>query len=150
MKRFPQLTLLFTVLLIAGGCSSFNREWNKAGELPPPSDDMTGRWQGTWKSEASGHTDKLRCIVTRGESGFYQAQFHAKYHGILSFGYTVPLKVEKTNDTFQYSGEADLGSMAGGTYQYKGHANATTFFSTYSSKDDHGTFQMSRPEPAAK
>jgi hypothetical protein len=106
--RTSALILLLAIPVLAAGCSSFNREWKKAGEQA--------------------------------------AQFHAKYHGILSFGYTVPLKVEKTNDSFQFSGEADLGSMAGGMYQYKGHADPTNFFSNYSSKDDHGTFQMSRPD----
>lgn len=144
--RTSALILLLAIPVLAAGCSSFNREWKKAGEQAAPTDDMAGRWQGTWKSEASGHTDELRCIVTKGDSGYYQAQFHAKYHGILSFGYTVPLKVEKTNDSFQFSGEADLGSMAGGMYQYQGHADPTNFFSNYSSKDDHGTFQMSRPD----
>jgi len=30
-------------------------------------------------------------------------------------------------------------------YHYDGHADTTNFFATYTSKYDHGTFQMVRP-----
>ena len=39
----------------------------------------------------------------------------------------------------------NLGWLAGGVYHYEGRADATNFFSTYTSKYDHGTFQMTRP-----
>ena len=55
------------------------------------------------------------------------------------------LKVEGAPDSFHFSGEADLGYLAGGVYHYDGHADGTNFFSNYSSKYDHGTFQMTRP-----
>jgi hypothetical protein len=149
-SSFATRLLLLLLLVVASGCSSFNREWKKAGAQPVATNELTGRWQGVWVSEATGHTDQLRCIVTCKEDGAYHARFHAKYHTILSFGYTVPLQVERTNDVFQFQGEADLGWMAGGLYQYAGHADAINFFSTYSSKDDHGTFRMTRPEPAGR
>ena len=63
----------------------------------------------------------------------------------VTFNYTVPLKVLKTNDVFNFTGDADLGSLAGGLYHYDGQAAGTNFFSTYSCKYDHGTFQMTRP-----
>ncbi len=34
---------------------------------------------------------------------------------------------------------------SGGVYHYDGDATPTNFFSTYKSKYDHGTFQMTRP-----
>ena len=135
---------VFLLIPLITGCT-FNHDWNKAAAQPPPPDSMLGRWQGVWVSDVSHHTDKLRCVVTKKDDGSYRARFHAKYHHVLSFGYTVPLKVEPTTNGFHFSGEANLGWLAGGVYHYDGHADATNFFSTYSCKYDHGTFQMGRP-----
>ena len=139
------LVFLLTATLLGGGCTTFNREWEKAARNPIPETDLQGPWTGSWSSDASGHTGKLRCVVTKADDGFYRARFHAKYRKVLSFGYTVPLKVEPAGDSFNFRGEADLGWLAGGVYQYDGHADVTNFFSNYSSKYDHGTFQMARP-----
>jgi hypothetical protein len=138
---------LLTALLFAGGCSTFNYDWHVAQQTPLPN-DLQGRWQGVWVSQATGHKNELRCLVTKLDDATYQARFHAKYRkGLLtvSFNYTVPLKVEKADDTFKFTGDADLGKLAGGLYHYDGHAAGTNFFSTYSCKYDHGTFQMTRP-----
>jgi len=132
-------------LFLTGGCTTFNHDWNKTAEQPTPPAGLTGRWQGVWVSDATHHTDKLRCVVTKHDDGTYAARFQAKYHTVLTFGYTIPLKVETATNGFTFSGEANLGWLAGGVYHYEGHADTTNYFSTYSSKYDHGTFQMSRP-----
>ncbi|HZV33544.1 MAG TPA: hypothetical protein VFB72_03135 [Verrucomicrobiae bacterium] len=137
--------LLLPVLFFAGGCTSFSHDWKKAAEISPPPGSMEGRWQGVWLSDVNHHTGELRCVVTRSEDGMYRARFHAKYNKVLSFGYTVKLKVEPQANAFHFSGDANLGWYAGGIYHYDGHADATNFFSTYSCKYDHGTFKMSRP-----
>ena len=137
--------LFLVATLLASGCSSFNHEWRKAAANPVLANDIQGAWQGKWISEASGHSGKLRCVVVKSDLDLYQARFHAKYRKIFSFGYTVPLKVERAADSFHFSGEADLGYLAGGVYHYDGHADGTNFFSNYSSKYDHGIFQMKRP-----
>jgi hypothetical protein len=145
-RRFVQklaFAALLTVLL--PGCTTFNQEWNQAARLATPADDLAGRWQGVWKSDATGHADKLRCVVTKQDEGAYRARFFAKYHTVMSFGYTVPLQVERADGAFEFSGEANLGWIAGGMYYYDGHADATNFFATYTNKYDHGTFQMGRP-----
>ncbi len=129
---------------MSSGCS-FNRAWNAAATTPVPANDLQGRWQGTWVSEANAHSGKLRCLVTRLEDGKYQARYHAKYRKILGFGYTAVIDATQTEGSFKFTGEADLG-WAGGVYHYEGKANSTDFFSTYQSKYDHGMFQMSRPE----
>jgi len=137
--------LLFAIALLGAGCSSFNHDWRKAANNPTSALDLQGRWEGRWISEADRHDGKLRCLVTRNADNLYQARFHAKYKKILSFAYTVLLTTERTDGTFKFHGDADLGWLAGGIYHYEGHADATNFFSTYSSKYDHGTFQMQRP-----
>lgn len=88
--------------------------------------------------------------MTRVNDTMYDARYHAKYKKIFSFGYTVPLQVEKAAGVYNFKGEADLGKLAGGVYQYEGTASATNFTSTYRSKYDHGYFRMQRPDGLAK
>src|SRR6185503_18132094 len=104
------------------GCSTFNRDWNSMAAHTNPTNDIAGRWEGTWLSEVNGHTDKLRCLMARQADGSYQARFHAKYRKIFSFAYTVPLQVEPAAGLFKFQGEADLGWYAGGLYHYYGQA----------------------------
>ena len=113
--------------------------------MTPPPGSMEGRWQGVWLSDVNHHTGELRCVVTKREDGMYRARFHAKYNKVLTFGYTVLLKVEPEANGSHFRGEANLGWYAGGMYHYDGHAETTNFFSTYSCKYDHGTFKMGRP-----
>jgi len=136
---------LWAVVLAGGGCSSFNRDWKAAAIAP--ADGLEGRWEGRWRSEASGHNDALRCLITHAGSSNYVARFHAKFRAVfrVSFGYTVPLAVEKKTNEFLFEGSADLGSLAGGRYTYTGRATTTNFFSSYDSKYDHGVFEMTRP-----
>jgi hypothetical protein len=132
--------------LTTSGCSSFNSEWKKAAQNPVPTGEIEGRWQGSWLSDANHHTGALRCIVCKQQEGTYKARFHAKYEKVLSFGYTVNLSVKPAEGGQQkFEGEANLAWWAGGVYHYEGQASATNFFSTYSCKYDHGTFQMKRP-----
>jgi hypothetical protein len=142
LRRLALVFLMPAIILIGSGCSSFNREWRKAGQSPDPVSGLDGRWEGQWISEVNRHRGRLRCIVSK-DADVYRARFHAKYRKILSFGYTVPLKAEAIDNGYKFQGEADLG-LAGGIYHYQGHADTTNFFSTYSSKYDHGTFQMQR------
>ena len=143
--RFARATGGLLLALLLSGCSSFDRQWKQASAQPAPGADILGRWQGTWKSDASGHNDPLRCLITRTDQGEYQARFHAKYHTVLTFGYTVKLQVTQSGENFQFRGDANLHWWAGGMYDYEGKATATNFFSTYRCKYDHGTFQMTRP-----
>ena len=114
--------------------------------MPSSSDDIAGRWQGLWRSDVNGHNGQLRCLITKESDQTYRAYYHAKYRKILSFSYTVPLRVEPSDGVYKFQGEADLGWYAGAVYHYEGRASPTNFFSTYRSKHDHGTFQMTRPE----
>jgi len=145
LSRSGTLFLLLVALSLVG-CSSFNRDWKRATLGPPPTDGLAGRWEGFWMSERNGHNGKLRCLITQSNSGPYQARFRAKYWKILAFGYTVPLTVERSNDTFRFEGEANLGRLGGGLYSYSGAVCGTNFHSTYRSKYDFGHFQMQRPD----
>ena len=134
------------LLLAAAGCTSFSHDWTVAAKDPAPPIDLQGRWEGTWKSDANGHNDKLRCVITKTDETNYLARFHAKYGKALSFGYKVHLTVQEKDGAITFSGDAKLSWLAGGLYHYEGHADLTNFISSYSCKHDHGTFHLTRPQ----
>jgi hypothetical protein len=139
------LPLFLAALLLLTGCSSFNRDWKRAAaDLPQPTNGLAGRWDGFWMSDRNGHNGRLRCIITPGGTMSYDARFHAKYWKILTFGYTVPLQAERSNEVFRFQGEADLGKLAGGVYRYEGTVSGTNFHSSYRSRYDYGNFRMNR------
>jgi hypothetical protein len=135
----------FLAVPLLAGCSSFNREWKDALKEQKAATGLGGPWEGHWVSDVNGHNDRLRCVITEQSTNQYDAHFHATYKKVFHFGYTVPLQVRTEGDHYIFSGEADLGTMAGGLYTYEGNATGTNFFSTYKSKYDHGKFEMSRP-----
>ncbi len=137
--------LVGALALLLCGCSSFNRAWNRAGQTATPADSIAGRWEGSWLSDVNGHHGKLRCLIAVQTNSEYTARFRATYGGFLNFSYTVPLAVKTHEGGWEFTGEEDLGTMAGGVYRYVGTATPTNFHSTYESKYDHGTFELVRP-----
>ena len=136
-------------VLLLCGCSTFNYEWRQAVKKPIPTNNITGRWTGRWISQANGHNDQLRCLITQVDKTHYDAKFHAAYKTWITFhfGYTARLETRPGRNDVTFHGAADLGLLAGGIYTYDGQASATNFFSTYDSKYDRGIFQMQRPAP---
>jgi hypothetical protein len=132
-------------LIVLNGCA-FQREWKTALKQGYGPNELSGPWTGKWSSTASGHEGKLQCVITKKSESEYDAHYHANYKKILSFSYTVPMKVTRTGTSYKFSGEADLGKMAGGAYTYVGAANGTNFISTYDCESDHGKFEMTRPK----
>ena len=43
-----------------------------------------------------------------------------------------------------FSGGSNLGALAGGAYEYHGHATSDAFVSAYKSAKDHGEFRLTR------
>jgi len=145
---FLPVLVLGLLLVALTGCSSFGREWRAAARQPAPALGIGGRWEGVWVSEVNGHRGRLRAILTPETNQVWRARFHARYAGLLTFGYTVQLHTtEAAEGEVRFEGEADLGKLAGGVYTYAGRANATNFFATYRSRDDHGRFELRRPGP---
>ena len=139
--------------LMLCGCSAFNYEWRQATRKPVPVNDITGRWEGHWKSQATGHNDRLRALISQVDTNQYDVKFHAAYKSetikwiTIHFGYTVRMETKRsTNGVVEFHGSENLGALAGGVYTYDGSADATNFFSTYKSKYDRGTFEMTRPK----
>lgn len=132
-------------VLILCGCSSFNSEWRRVGKQTLTRDSIVGCWEGRWLSDVNAHTGLLRCIIAGETNGVYQARFRATYLKVLRYSYTVPLKVERRGDIWIFTGEEDLGALAGGIYRYTGTVTVTNFQSSYDSKYDRGMFEMRRP-----
>jgi hypothetical protein len=137
--------LLLSAVCVLSGCTSFDHDWKKAGSISKH-EGIQGRWEGTWTSQPSGHTGKLRSLVTKISDESYRARFDSTYKKVLHFKSTVVLNGKMTNEVFRFNGDAKLPWWAGGIYHYEGSASPTNFFSTYRCKYDHGTFQMTRPE----
>jgi len=133
------------LFLSATGCSTFNRDWKTNAQPAVQTNDIQGRWEGTWLSQTKGHHGSLRCLLTKETDYQYEARFHATYWKIFRFGYAVQLIVTPADGAYQFRGEADLGALAGGVYHYEGTLAPTNFFSTYRAAGDHGIFQLHRP-----
>jgi hypothetical protein len=139
MKIVPRTALFLFVAVLATGCSSFEREWRKQ---PPESSGIAGRWEGRWQSERTGHSGKLRAIITPQAPKQYHGWFRATYRSVLSAEYGVTLDVQQRGPRFKFLGAANLGVW--GRYETTGYATATQFHATYRSKFDYGTFAMQR------
>ncbi len=120
----------------------FKHRWNQPAPPPSAANELQGRWEGEWISEANGHHGALRCVLSQAESGGYQATFHAVYCGALRVCYTVPLHGQMSGGKLMLEGDADLGRLAGGVYTYKGEADETELHCTYCCKYDHGAFHL--------
>jgi hypothetical protein len=133
--------------VILTGCSSFNKQW-EAVRASPSSEvaDITGAWEGEWKSQVNTHRGQLRAIFTRADEQTIDARFHAVYWSIFRFTSHVQLAVTKTNGVYHLEGGANLPAWAGGRYDYDGSATPTEFKCTYRSRYDNGVFELKRPE----
>lgn len=128
------------------GCSTFRRDWRAASKERIAPDSIAGRWEGRWLSEVNGHTGKLRGVLKQTCDDQWFAQFRATYWKVFRFSSSVELTVQPHENGWRFTGEKNLGKLAGGVYQYEGKATPTDFSATYRSKYDHGIFEMQRPE----
>ncbi len=153
MAACPQnhhLSLLLPLLLVLlSSCAGpgFNRAWKKAGSMPE--DGVSGRWEGTWLSDANGHHGKLRCIVTPPETpgGPHEFYYHATWMRVLSGAYRADHQVKPAGrGRWTFTGEHEMPSWAGGLYRYDGRISGGTFEADYRCRIDRGTYQLQRPK----
>lgn len=143
--RLGGVVIVVWLAAASSGCSSFNREWEKAAGQTRLKESVTGMWEGTWKSNAGHGSGKLRCILSSEGEGSYVANFESTYWGIFRFGYTAKLAGRPLDERITLAGEEDLGWLRGGKYSYAGYVTAEKFECSYSAKYDNGTFMMTRP-----
>lgn len=151
---------VLALALVCAGCSSgFNREWRaavaEAGGTAPR--DLSGPWQGTWRSDANGHHGGLRCIVSRtdpaggrGGAEAHRFHYHATFVKIFSATYEVTHRVRRAGNTFAFSGSQQITGRGGGLYRYEGTGTPERFRATFRSETDHGVFEMARPAAKAR
>jgi hypothetical protein len=162
LKSVTLVVLAGLVVASAGGCA-FDRKWRALSRADfyarrdiaegasiddPLADPLAGRWDGKWVSEASGHTGRLRAIITPVDATTYRVDYDATFLAVLRFGYGMNLTVTPSPDggPVTFEGREDLGPLAGGVYRYHGTADGQAFRSTYESGNDHGRFEMTRPK----
>ena len=126
------------------GCCSYEMKWCAAKRQPVPCDNLAGLWEGTWESDYNGHNGKLRAIITPCGPGQYHAHYHATFAVVIPFAYETVHSASDHGSITYFSGEQDLGALAGGVYHYNGHADGSTFVASYRADKDYGTFQMRR------
>lgn len=136
---------LLALVLVISGCSSFDRQYEAALATAPAADSPEGAWVGNWKSNKNGHSGELRCVVEKSVDDVYIANFEARYWKCFTYTSSADLTMVQQGDEYQFSGAAELGWLAGGTYHYEGRVNRKFFFSEYECNWDHGTFYLERP-----
>ena len=155
MRRTTFLSALSAIAL-AGGLSScsigYDYRWNKAAASAQTTSPATllGAWEGTWRSEATGHTGTLRAIVTAPPAESTPSRYTFRYEPVWKQVLRVALTAEHeakrkgSQGPWILSGEKDLG-LLGGVYRFTGTATPTDFRASYASRVDHGVFEMKRP-----
>jgi hypothetical protein len=146
MMMLKRISCSLMLLLFLTGCASFERDWRHATLQPSDRpNDVTGAWQGSWLSEVNGHTGSLRCLVTEKSPEEYEFRFKATYWKVFRYSYTVSMPVEFSSNAVSFTGQENLGYLAGGVYTYEGTISETNLNANYRCKFDHGTFKMTRP-----
>ncbi|MGH9159157.1 MAG: hypothetical protein ACRD2X_04130 [Vicinamibacteraceae bacterium] len=127
---------------VTANCVGFRRRWREAaGETAT---GPAGCWVGEWKSERTGHHGRLRCVLRPLGDDRWQAWFHATYFDMLRACYAVELQGQTSPEGARLRGQVDLGSLAGGLYEYDGHASSSEYHSSYECQYDRGTFSLWR------
>jgi hypothetical protein len=132
-----------------GGCSGFERDWQRALDEGIPQNTIEGPWEGRWLTEAE-HSGGLRCLVKRLDDGSYQMRFHATFWKIFSAGYSVRMTGEEKDGVLHLVGEHDLGWLGGGLYKYEARISDAEYIAEYRSKRNNGTFTLRRPKIEAR
>lgn len=150
MKHLLYLNLALMLALSVTSCSTrFNQVWKKSAasiETTSPH-DVSGAWQGTWKSYATGHTGTLKAVVTKPNTkeGIYTFYYLATWKHILSATFQSEHMVKPQGANFLLTGQHDLGALFGGIYRYDGTATSAKLKCNYRCDLDHGIFEMQRP-----
>ena len=127
---------------LTANCRDFHARWASAGALGE--DSVSGRWQGEWISETSGHRGPLRCVLTVVTPSLWHLAFNAGYSRIFRACYTADFTAASDEGRWAFTGREDLGVIAGGLYEYSGYATLTEIICRYKSPRDQGEFRLKR------
>lgn len=112
--------------------------------------DLVGEWHGKWVSEARGQSGPLVATFSKNDKGEFQAIFEGRFFRIFPFRFVVPLTVkESKTESITLTGRMDAGELFG-TFDYTILATNERVEVKYKSERDHGVFQVTREQLAAK
>jgi hypothetical protein len=149
-RRLLAITLGLGLIALISGCSGFDQQWKDVAgraERVGPEPGLDGAWIGWWHSDAGHGGGELRCLLSTAYTGApddYRAWFKARFWGILTGEHMTMIRGQRQGDTVVFSGNEDMGPLAGGDYRYRGRIDPDEFRANYRSDDDHGTFQLER------
>lgn len=140
--------LLHKLAPLTANCRDFNKKWEEAAALDATG--ASGRWEGEWVSAATGHRGPLHCVVSVLSPGLWRMVFRASYSGFFRACYATDFTVGQEDGAWMFTGRQDLGTLAGGLYEYEGRATIEAMTCRYKSAKDHGEFRLKRPAGAAR
>ena len=106
--------------------------------------DLSGKWNGTWRSEISEHSGPLKAKFTVLEDSKVQARFNGRFFKLIPFHFNVTLEIVKNEDgVVILKGKENLGRTLG-TYTYNATYSNGKFVAKYSTDKDKGVFEVSR------
>ncbi len=147
-SRFTQWAGTLMLVVAAGGstgCLTFEQRWEDARIYDVPAGSIQGRWQGEWRSDTTDRQGPVRCILTPVRGGRYEARFDTRFARFVPQEHRVILVGEERGGLWRFRGESNLGWWTGGVYTYQGQVSPDRFFATYTSAQDSGEIEMTRP-----
>ena len=106
--------------------------------------DLSGKWNGSWRSEISDHTGPLKAKFEILENSKVQARFTGRFFKFIPFRFNVTLEVVEDKDgVVTLKGKENLGRTLG-TYTYHATYAKGKFVAKYSTEKDKGVFEVSR------
>jgi len=144
MKNRATIVALGVLLVaLAASCSTFEQDWKASGPEPESYYTLTGRWEGRWTCDQTGHEGDLRCIVTHLRRNHYELRYWASW-SVFESEYTMSMTVDWRRGAFEFTGAKDLGFWFGGLCRFEGRATPTEFVTSYESESNQGQFLMHR------
>lgn len=128
-------------------CSmGFHRDWRAAAKSSAGT-GVEGAWEGTWKSEATGHHGSLKCIVgpAKNAQGDRDFRYWASWKHLLSGTFDAVHQVTPQGKAaWKFTGQHQMPDWAGGLYTYDGTVIGDHFHADYKAAKDHGTYDLTR------
>jgi hypothetical protein len=135
-------SLLHKLAPLTANCRDFNERWDAAAGLD--ASGVSGRWEGEWVSEKTGHRGPLRCVLSVVSPGLWRLAFRASYSRVFRACYAAEFNVRQDGEGWTFTGSQDLGTLAGGIYEYSGRASVGRMTCRYRSPRDEGEFRLTR------
>ena len=144
LRHFALALILASFLSSCAG-PGFNKKWEAAlAEHPAPHTEITGPWQGSWESDANGHSGKLKAIVDEAGEDTYNFQYWATWGRVMSGTFELESTGETSGGVTRVTGQKKLGPF--GRYNHEAEITPNAFKAKFSSdKKNLGNFELSRP-----